>query len=92
MGVEAGPEALAEHLAGEAGRRVALVDLPEALRQIARIRHDVNNPLTAGMAEIQILLMDTEDDPEASEALLVVQEQLRRIRDLLASTRHLRLP
>ena len=52
----------------------------------------MNNPLTAAVAEVQILLMDAAENPEAQEGLLVVQEQLRRIRDLVAATGHLRLP
>jgi signal transduction histidine kinase len=92
LGLPAGTETLAGYLAGEVGGQVTLVDLREALIQIAKTRHDVNNPLTAAVAEVQILLMDSGDDLEAQEGLLVVQEQLRRIRDLLAATRHLHLP
>lgn len=92
LGLPAGTEALAGYLAGEVGGQRTLVDLREALIQIAKTRHDVNNPLTAAVAEVQILLMDSGDDPEAREGLLVVQEQLRRIRDILAATRHLHLP
>ena len=92
LGLPSGSEALAGYLAGEVGGQVTLVDLREALIQIAKTRHDVNNPLTAAVAEVQILLMDAGDDPEAQEGLLVVQEQLRRIRDLMVATRHLHLP
>jgi len=92
VGLPAGPEALAQFAGGDVGAHVSLVDLREVLIQIARNRHDVNNPLTAALAETQILLMDAYEDSEVQEALLTVQEQLRRIRDLLASTAHLRLP
>ncbi len=92
LGLPAGPEALVQHVAGTVGTQVTLIDLREALIQIAKSRHDVNNPLTAALAETQILLMDADDDAETREALLTVQEQLRRIRDLVAATGHLRLP
>jgi len=92
LGLPVGPEALAEFVDREVGGQVTLVDLREALIQIAKARHDVNNPLTAAVAEVQILLMDAADDAEAEEGLLVVQEQLRRIRDLVAATGHLRPP
>lgn len=92
LGLPTGPEALVQHMVGAVGTQVTLIDLREALIQIAKNRHDVNNPLTAALAETQILLMDADDDPETREALLTVQEQLRRIRDLVASTGHLRLP
>lgn len=92
IGLPGDTRALREHLSAPAGNKTSLVDLREALVQIARTRHDVNNPLTAALAEIQILLMDAEPHTEQHESLLVVQEQLRRIRDLLAATGHLRLP
>ncbi len=92
LGLPTGPEALLQHMAGAVGAHVTLIDLREALIQIANNRHDVNNPLTAALAETQILLMDAEDESETREALLTVQEQLRRIRDLVASTGHLRPP
>lgn len=92
LGLPVGAEALGEYVEREVGAQVSLVDLREALIQIAKTRHDVNNPLTAAVAEVQILLMDAADDPEAQEGLLVVQQQLRRIRDLVAATGHLRPP
>ncbi len=52
--------------------------------ELARIRHDVNNPLTAALAEVQLLLMDQPGDSEEAESLRVVEAQLQRIRDLVA--------
>lgn len=72
---------------GSAGE--AVFDVRSVIDFVARVRHDVNNPLTSAMAETQLLLMDVEDG-ETRESLEVVQEQLRRIRDLMASTSHLR--
>ncbi len=68
-----------------------LLELHRTLVEIAKARHDINNPLTSALAETQILLMDVEDE-EAREGLDAVQTQLRRIRDMVASTRHLRPP
>lgn len=68
-----------------------LLVLSRVVKEIARARHDVNNPLTSAMAETQLLLMEMEDG-EAREAVEVIQTQLRRIRDLVAATRHLRPP
>ena len=48
------------------------------------MRHDINNPLTAAMAEVQLLLMDLEADSEVGSAIRLVEDQLRRIRDLVA--------
>lgn len=69
----------------------ALLDLRSVLTQVSRARHDINNPLTSAMAEVQLLLMDVEEG-EVREGLEIVQEQLRRIRDLVAATGHIRPP
>jgi signal transduction histidine kinase len=70
---------------GEADPPLRLADLSRELR---RVRHDVNNPLGAALAEVQLLLMDAAD-PDLRRALETIQEQLRRIRDLLVA---LKLP
>jgi signal transduction histidine kinase len=92
LGIASDAEAIGTHRVGEVGYRTALVDMHEALVQVARTGHDVNNALTAALAEVQILLMDLEDEGELREALDIIQEQLRRIRDLVANTGHLRPP
>ncbi|HZD04555.1 MAG TPA: histidine kinase dimerization/phospho-acceptor domain-containing protein [Longimicrobiales bacterium] len=77
----AGPEG------GEDGR--VLLELRRVLAEISRARHDINNPLTSALAETQLLLMDV-GDGEVRTSLQTVLEQLRRIRDLVAGTSHLR--
>ena len=77
-----------EHVAAPSGTGT-LLELPGVLAEIAKARHDINNPLTSALAEVQILLLDAEDG-EVREALETVQEQLRRLRDMVAATRHLR--
>lgn len=69
----------------------ALLELRRVVEEMARARHDVNNPLTSALAEVQLLLMDAPEG-ELGEALETIQEQLRRIRDLVASTKHIRQP
>lgn len=66
-----------------------LLDLDRALVEMSRVRHDVNNPLTAAMAEAQLLLME-EPAGEDRESLEAILQQLRRIRDMLAESRYLR--
>jgi signal transduction histidine kinase len=75
-----------------AGSPGALMELQRILGEVARIRHDLNNPLTSALAEVQLALMDTEgpEHTEIRESLEAVQTQIRRIRDLIASTGHLR--
>ncbi len=66
-----------------------LMDLHGVLVDVARACHDLNNPLTSALAEVQLLLFDEQDD-EARESLEVIQSQLRRMRDLIAATSYLR--
>jgi hypothetical protein len=68
-----------------------VLELRHVLTRVARARHDVNNPLTSAMAEAQLALLDVEQ-PGIREGLLVIEEQLRRIRDLVAALRVLRPP
>jgi len=75
--------------AADTGRPV--LELRTVLQFISRARHDINNPLTSGLAETQLLLMDVEE-VELRESLEVIQDQLRRIRDLVASLSVLRQP
>jgi signal transduction histidine kinase len=85
------PEPLsgAAEYAHDAGKATTLLELRSVLARISRVRHDVNNFLTPAFTELQILLMDTPEG-ELRETLEVVESQLRRIRDLMASTGWLR--
>jgi signal transduction histidine kinase len=69
-----------------------LMELRRILKEVSRARHDINNPLTSALAEAQLLLMDVEEEGEVREGLEVLQTQLRRIRDLVAATGHIRPP
>lgn len=75
----------------ETVEHVPLLELRTVLSEVARARHDINNPLTAALAETQLLLMDIEEG-EVREAVLVVERQLRRIRDLVARLSSIRPP
>ncbi len=66
------------------GPRAGLLSHRLLLMELSRLRHDVNNPLTAALAEVQLLCMDHPPGTEAGEALAVVEEQLKRIRDMVA--------
>jgi signal transduction histidine kinase len=68
----------------EGSSRAALLSLRLFAAELSRIRHDVNNPLTAALAEVQLLLMDKPQGTEDAESLQVVEAQLKRIRDLVA--------
>jgi signal transduction histidine kinase len=57
----------------------------ELHRQLRRIRHDANNPLTAALGHVQLLLDDPSvSDPEVVESLRIVDGELRRLARILA--------
>lgn len=85
------PDALALW-AASGGVEGAVLELRTVLSRVGRARHDINNPLTSGMAEVQLLLMDAPPEGETREALETIQDQLRRIRDMVADLRTLRHP
>lgn len=85
--------------AEDAGRRIRVggseagtLSLRGTLAEVARLRHDINNPLTAALAEVQLLLLDVEPGGEEEMALGVVETQLKRIRDLVAELSGFRVP
>lgn len=67
------------------------LELCRVLSFVARARHDINNPLTSALAETQLLLMDVQDG-EIRAGLETIEEQLRRIRDLVARLQALPRP
>lgn len=68
-----------------------LLEVTPILEYLGRARHDINNPLTAALAETQLLLMDVAD-PRVRQSLETIQGQIRRIRDLVAEMDVLRPP
>jgi signal transduction histidine kinase len=89
IGWASDPAELARWLGGAEDAQV--LELRQVLTRVGRGRHDLNNPLTSAMAETQLALMDARD-PAIRQGLETVEEQLRRIRDLIAGLRALRPP
>jgi signal transduction histidine kinase len=56
----------------------------EIAQLVRRVRHDANNPLTAALGHVQLLLEDPAvTDPEVVDSLKVVESELRRLTDIL---------
>lgn len=56
----------------------------EIIELVRRIRHDANNPLTAALGHVQLLLDDPAIiDDEVRESLRIVESELRRLTDIL---------
>lgn len=60
---------------------------PDSDDPLRRLRHDLSNPLSALMAEVQLLLMNPEAfDEETLGSLQQIEQLARRMRDILQST------
>ena len=59
-------------------------DLKDIVDLVRRVRHDANNPLTAALGHVQLLLDDPAiTDEEARESLRIIESELRRLTDIL---------
>jgi signal transduction histidine kinase len=51
---------------------------------VRRVRHDANNPITAALGHVQLLLEDPNvRDAEVRESLTIIEGELRRLIDIL---------
>lgn len=51
---------------------------------VRRVRHDANNPITAALGHVQLLLEDPNvRDPDVVESLRIVESELRRLTEIL---------
>jgi signal transduction histidine kinase len=51
---------------------------------VRKVRHDANNPITAALGHVQLLLDDPAvTNPEVKESLKIVEAELRRLTDIL---------
>ncbi len=58
--------------------------IKEIVEHIRRVRHDANNPITAALGHVQLLLDDPAvTDPDVKESLQIVESELRRLTDIL---------
>jgi hypothetical protein len=90
-GLRAFPVAPAPHCAPEdiarfsrSGEGGLVLRVDDVIDRVRAARHQINNPLAAALVEVQLLLMDAPDD-ETRRAVGVVEDQLRKIKALVAS-------
>jgi signal transduction histidine kinase len=56
----------------------------EIVELVRRVRHDANNPITAALGHVQLLLDDPAvQDGEVRESLRIVESELRRLIEIL---------
>lgn len=67
-------------------------DVKGIVEQVRRIRHDANNPLTAALGHVQLLLDDPAvTDDEVRESLHIIESELRRLTDILRQLNEIKL-
>lgn len=59
----------------------------EAENSLRRLRHDLSNPLSAVLAETQLLLLNDKLDQETVGSLKEIERLARRMRDMLHGTK-----
>ena len=58
--------------------------IAQIVQLVRRVRHDANNPITAALGHVQLLLDDPAvTDPEVIDSLKIVESELRRLTDIL---------
>jgi signal transduction histidine kinase len=66
--------------------------LIEIVNLVRRIRHDANNPITAALGHVQLLLEEpTSHEPDVRESLEVVESQLRRLVEIMRGLNEVRV-
>ena len=63
----------------------------ELVERVRRVRHDANNPLTAALGNVQLLIEDDAcRDAESMELLRIVESELRRLASILRQLNDIR--
>jgi signal transduction histidine kinase len=58
--------------------------ITEIVELVRRVRHDANNPITAALGHVQLLLDDPAvRDDEVRDSLRIVESELRRLIEIL---------
>jgi signal transduction histidine kinase len=82
--------------ANELARLRALVSeyetkLTDAASRVARVRHEINNPLAALLGQAQLLLREELSD-KARKRAETIESQAKRIEDIVGELREIQIP
>lgn len=59
---------------------------------VRRVRHDANNPITAALGHVQLLLEDPNvPEGDVRESLTIIESELRRLIDILRRLNEIRV-
>ena len=76
-------------LLAQPGRLFQVIEMSDdQIRQfvdhVRKVRHDANNPITAALGHVQLLLEDPNvRDPDVVESLRIVESEIRRLTEIL---------
>jgi signal transduction histidine kinase len=66
--------------------------LTEIVNLVRRVRHDANNPITAALGHVQLLLDEPgAQDPEVLDSLRIVESELRRLITIMRELNEVRV-
>lgn len=66
--------------------------LSEIVELVRRVRHDANNPITAALGHVQLLLEEpAAQHPDVRESLMVVESELRRLIEIMRGLNEVRV-
>ncbi|HEX6134269.1 MAG TPA: histidine kinase dimerization/phospho-acceptor domain-containing protein [Longimicrobiales bacterium] len=66
--------------------------LNEIVNLVRRVRHDANNPITAALGHVQLLLEEPAvQDREVRESLEIIESELRRLIEIMRRLNDVRL-
>lgn len=65
--------------------------IQEFVDTVRRVRHDANNPITAALGHVQLLLEDPNvPEGEVRESLTIIESELRRLIEILRRLNEIR--
>jgi signal transduction histidine kinase len=66
--------------------------ITEIVEFVRRVRHDANNPITAALGHVQLLLDDPAvQDEDVRDSLRIVESELRRLIEILRQLGEIRV-
>jgi signal transduction histidine kinase len=76
--------------------RAAVADyekkMTDAADLVARVRHEINNPLAALLGQAQLLLREQDLSEKSRKRAVTIEQQAKRIEEIVAQLRQIQTP
>lgn len=76
--------------------RAAVADyekkMTDAADLVARVRHEINNPLAALLGQAQLLLREADLSEKSRERAVTIEQQAKRIEEIVGQLREIQTP